>query len=736
MKHTQMIILLLGLILALSLGSALGQEEGDQVAVSGTIAAGVQAVGETARSSKFTEYRDVPRGLFVESIDLRLTKGSRYFNLSAMNVQQADERILAGFGDSGRFRLDIGFDKIPHRFSFFGATPYVENAPGVFTLNDVIRQAAEDLVPTGTDTNIALARSLVSSFLTNAAPIYLGLQRKKASLDFSYTPAVAWSFNASGTYEERSGNRPYGAPLGFSNDIELPEPIRHRTTNVDTNIEYHKKWGSIRAGLAASIFKNDVAAMIWDNPYRITDSTWASAYSAGNGTARGQMALWPSNDALRFYLSGTYKPVRSTRISATASYSLFSQNEALQPFTINTAIPASSPNAAGALSPPRETAMAKANITSLDLTLNSRLTRSVTLTAGFRYYDFADKIEELDIPEGYARLDQVWEDIPVAIEPYSYTRTRLFADLSVRVFDSTTLTAGYTIYGMRRHEGSHETEKNKTDEGVFKATVNSTPLDWLSLRLSYLNSDRDWTLEDTWYAYIPSFNFKRFHENSRKRQAVNALVSLTPVDKLDLQLSYSIGRDDYPHSDYGLKRDDFDMYGVDISYAFAPNQVLYAFYASELYDADQASRQSGATFSENPANDWTANLKDKVDTFGAGQTIELVSKTLRFDLSGSYSKANGTSSLYSPPGGTPGNANNFTKPLDTTTWFTIRSSFNWQMMKNLAVILGYFYEQYDFEDITRNDVAVDYATAGAIYLGAIEPGYKYHVGFLKFVFSF
>jgi hypothetical protein len=178
------------------------------------------------------------------------------------------------------------------------------------------------------------------------------------------------------------------------------------------------------------------------------------------------------------------------------------------------------------------------------------------------------------------------------------------------------------------------------------------------------------------------------------------------------------------------------MYGIDLSYAFAKNQTLYGFYTREIYDADQASRQSGATFSVNPLDDWTANIKDTVDTFGAGQTIELQANKLNFDLSASYSKAAGSSFLFSPAGGSPNVALNFTKPLDTTAWWTIQASFKWQMMKNLLVVLGYWYEQYNLEDIVRNDIAVDYAAAGAIFLGALEPGYKYHVGSVKFIYSF
>ena len=711
------------------------EKKSDPTVVKGGVTAGVQAVGETARSSKFYEYRDVPRGLFAPFLTLDVRKGSRFVRVDAVNIGQADQRLLAGLGDRGTFKLDLGYDQIPHRFSFFGATPYVQPSPGVFTLNDVIRSAAEALVPSGTSTNIAAARDLVSSFLASAAPIGLGLERHAATADLTYTPSVPFSFNAAVSHETRTGTRPFGASLGFSNAIELPEPIRHRTTNLDTSLEYHRRQVTLRAGVAASFFDNDVQTLVWDNPYRVTDSTYASAYVAGNGTARGRTALWPSNDAVRFSLSGTYKPRPGTRLSATVSYGAFNQNQKLLPFTINTAIPASDPNAADALSAPRETAMAKARIGSLDLTLSSRLMKSVYLTAGFRYYDFADRTEALDIPTGYARVDQVWEDVPVAIEPYSFSRARLFGDVSVNLRKDTTLKVGYSVFNVRRHEGAASAEADRSDEGAFRASVDSHPWDWLMVRASFLDSRRRWSLDDTFVAYIPGFNFKRYFEASRDRQAVDVLVGLSPVDSLEIDLTYALGRDKYPESTYGLTRDDFDMYGLDVSYAFSKKQTVYAFFSHEQYDSGQADRQSGEAFSTNPQDDWTADLKDAVDTLGAGQTIGLVAGKLDLDLSGSYARARGTSFLFSPPGGAPDLAANFDAPLDTTTWWTVRSSFRWKVTERLGVVFAYWYEQYGLKDIVRNDVAVDYASAGAIFLGALEPGYKYHVGSVRFVYS-
>jgi len=62
-KTTASLIVCAGLLLAAALTPVRAQDkEADQVVVRGRVTAGAQAVGESVRSSKFTEYRDVPKG--------------------------------------------------------------------------------------------------------------------------------------------------------------------------------------------------------------------------------------------------------------------------------------------------------------------------------------------------------------------------------------------------------------------------------------------------------------------------------------------------------------------------------------------------------------------------------------------------------------------------------------------------------------------------------------------------
>jgi len=702
-------------------------EEKDETKVTGKIVSGAQDIKVDAKSSKFFEYRDVPMGFTFGVFNVSIEKGNRYFNFNLSNLRQKDGRYNLNFGEYGKFDVNFLWDKTPHRFSFDGKTLYVGREEGgvyFYNLSDQVQLSAQSAP------NITETRKLISNFLTGAHEIGLELIRNKGVLDIKFSPSVPLTLRVNAKREIRNGTRPFGASFGFNHVVEVPEPIDYKTTNLDFNAEYSKKWGTILAGFSYSNFENNLQTLVWDNPFRLTDNP-AGSYINGDSSAFGRLALSPSNSANQFYFKGSFKPLKNTRINGSISFGTFNQDEKLLPYTINTVL---TTYYSGALSSPRDSAKAKADITSIDLTLNTRIIKNLYLNAGFNSYDFKNKTEELNLP-GYTRFDQAWEPA-VSVEPYSFKRSKYYGDLTFNFLKSTSLKFGFSSSSIERELG--EEDEGKTEETLYHASIDSNPTDWLLLRLSYLNSSREWSLDDVKKIY-PTFNFKRYHEASRDREGLNLLVSISPLSNLDLSASYMQGKDDYKKSDYGLRNQDFSNYSFDLSYSLKNGSSFYAFYSNEVYKGNQRSRQSGATYSTDPRDDWSAELKDKIDSYGAGINAVVKKDKINLDLSYIYSKADGTSFLESPPGRTAGPdlAVNFTKKIDATTLQSIRAKLLWKIQPRVAMAIGYWYEQYDLEDITRNDLKVDMLLTGmAIYLGALEPSYKYHVGFVKFIYSF
>jgi MtrB/PioB family decaheme-associated outer membrane protein len=696
----------------------------NKIQVTGKVITGAEDVKEDARSSKFYEYRDIPRGFIFKYVELSLMKDSNYFKFEANRIRQSDANYLLSFGKYGKYSVNLEWDKTPHRFSYEGKMLYIESQPGIYTLADQIQYDAQNAA------SITSAQKIISSFLTGAHDVELALYRHGTKANFTYNFSEPLTFNFDISREKREGARPFGASFGFNHAVEVPEPIDYRTTNLDASIQYNKKWGSVRAGVYFSSFENEISSLTWDNYYRATDRTYSAAYINGDGTSTGQLALPPSNSANKFYVNASFKPYSAARISGSFSYGTFSQDEALLPYTVNTAIGIAFPEA---LTPPANSAQAKANVSSLNLTFFTKVIEKVNFDAGVRYYNFDNKTHELELP-GYVRFDQVWEEEPLEVEPYSYTPKKLFANVGVNLIKNTNVKVGYEFSSIARKEG--EEDEGKSDENAVKISLDSALADWLSVRLGYRHAKREWSLEDKKITYGGAFKFRRYHEANRDRDAFDILFDISPIDKLDVSLSYAFGKDKYPKSDYGLKYSDFYTASIDFDYALSEVVSLFAFYSYENYKSEQAARQSGAVYSTNPLDDWSAKLTDIANTFGGGVNTSLKKDRVFLYLYYTYSKVKGDSDLYSPPGGTPDVAANFSKGLDTTTLHSAKVKLLFKHSEHFATTIGYWYEQYDLEDIVREDMMVDVQGAsGGIYLGASEPAYKYHIAFVNFICS-
>ena len=80
-----------------------------------------------------------------------------------------------------------------------------------------------------------------------------------------------------------------------------------------------------------SWFDNLDDTLVWDSPLRLDDSTSAPG--------RGRMALWPSNSAQTVSVGGYTKLARRTQLTGFVSFGVWSNDEPLQPFTINPTLP-------------------------------------------------------------------------------------------------------------------------------------------------------------------------------------------------------------------------------------------------------------------------------------------------------------------------------------------------------------------------------------------------------------
>jgi MtrB/PioB family decaheme-associated outer membrane protein len=139
---------------------------------------------------------------------------------------------------------------------------------------------------------------------------------------------------------------------------------------------------------------------------------------------------------------------------------------------------------------------------------------------------------------------------------------------------------------------------------------------------------------------------RRFNMADRNRNKVRGTINWDATDQLSLQGGLDYNDDDYDHSVYGLKKAKSWALNLDGSYSLSSDFSAHAFYTHEDIKSQSAGISygsnsstafvgqagntivSGGCFStvldknENakidPCNNWSTDMRDKVDTFGIG----------------------------------------------------------------------------------------------------------------------
>lgn len=720
---------------------------------------GAQRLTIDTESSKFEEYREVPDGALLPFFGLSsVTDGGRYA-ITGEDVGQRDARYTID-AERGAFGIDVVYDQIPHQFGNEARTLLQETSRGRFEISDTLQRSFQTsieqqraLSPAGV--NFAFLRGLVAPSFAAANTIDIGLVRKRGLLELSYRPGELWDWgggesagagaafgNAYGVkvsyfQENRTGDRQAGTSFGFGNVVESPEPIDYVTRDVGVSAELPVRNGVLRGGIQYNDFDNKIPGLLFDNPFRATDSTDANAYQSPAsasilGSSRGQVALPPSNKAITATAGFLMKLPASSRLNADVALSRWSQNEALLPYTVNTSI--TSPlNASDPASLPVSSFDGKITTFTGGVTFASRPLPKLGINARYRLYDMDNQSARVQIP-GYVRFDAVWEDIPRITVPYEYSTQR--GDLAV-TYDL----GAVTLEGGVRHDVTDRTfrETEQTTENAVRLAADFRPLKWVAVRTSYERGSRDYDHYDPERAEDASFvvpgpltnlpQLRRYDQAAKNLDRISALVQMTPFDgNLGVTLHLLQSTDDYDDkSDFGLLQSESRSWTVEADYAPADRWSVYAFYSNESYDTFQRGRQSGATPSTNPLDDWTARIQDDVGSIGIGGTYAIAARA-DLKLFSRYQRVEGNNDLDSPPGGTPDVAFDIASFDDTKLW-TSSAEVEYRLTDVWRFSFGGWIETYEARDAQTTGTA-NYMPGG-FFLAPNDADYNGNVLYLR-----
>lgn len=710
---------------------------------------GVYDVDVDTDSAKFNEYRDWDTGFTIPKLQIsgENPETGRYLDFDAKWVGRRDARYTLEYGVSGDWGLMVDYNKIPHRFGNNGRILFAETSPGRWEISDAVQSNLDAAIQGRIDARLpvtyAVLNDLLQPYLTAAALIDLELQRDRthASFDLGKMGRMAWNFDYK--QENRYGNRAYGSAFGFGSVVELPEPIDYTTSDAQISGELTGKKGGLNFGYRYSKFDNEVDSMIWDNPFRLTDATHPSAYQAPNGStnagsALGEADLAPENESSWLFVNGRYK-AGVWNLSGALSYGNMTQDDDLLPYTLNTSIvgenfDGSHFDPTNPANLPRQSADAEVDLLNFTGSAAARFGKNWQVNFKARYYDYDNKTPRLALP-GYVRYHGVWEEIGRITVPFAYTVQNLSGEVGYLFGKDSRLGLSYAVESWDREFR----EIDSSDEDVIKLTYD-TRLGIVDLRAAYEIGDRSisaYHVEAMEHSFIEHGEpnnlpgLRKYDEAAREYDSFYVQAMMMLGESSDLMLSVNQRNDDYDESEFGLTGDEVMQYNVEYSVALPDSGSFFVFFNRTERTVDQRNRQSGATPSTNPLDDWYSTFEEDNDTFGLG--FAKTSGKWAFDLKGTYNKSDGLADFFSPPGGSPNTAVGFDDYEDIEI-LSARVSVGYELTESMSVGFDYWYEDYTLESfITRG--LTNYLP-GALLLNANYGDYTANVLGIRFKMEF
>ena len=650
--------------------------------------------------ARFQRYQDLRDGvLFTDARYARRGANDRWlFNAGADNVGYRDQRYSVDYQQTGKFKISGLWDEIPQFYSVDTKTPYT-TVKIPLLLPDATQKAIQD------------KQATTSAYIPLATQFDLRERRDIGKVSFLATPKPSLDLTASFTTQKHSGQLPWGASFGFSNDVEVALPYDSRTNDFNVGAEWTNTRQMLHVGYAGSWFDNIDDTLVWDSPLALTD--------ASGLPGRGRTALWPSNSAQTVSVSGYSKFAHRTQLTGFVSFGSWTNNEPLQPFTINSALPQ--------LPLLRTTTEGQADVFSTNLNLVSRPTSDWRFSARVRHYGYDNKTPQTTIAQ------YVSYDSSIATSPtngpllYGHDRTNIDTDASYTGFHPIALTVGYS----RNNTGHDFRIYDSTGENVLRLTADAVGTSWLTFRAEYELSDRQGSgLNEALLTQIGEQPAMRHYDlANRTRNRFNGQVDIVPSEVWTISASLGAGQDNYDDSYFGLQESAFRTFTLSSDWQPSAGWHAGTSYSYERYSGDQRSRsaKSGQTPPQetDPLRDWTADSSERVHYFSIYAAPPRFGRNTEARVSYDFSYAEGTY-IYAIPPGSP-----LTPPDQLPNVFNRLQQLHLDVRHRLtnkwAATFSYLFEPFHVYDFAFDPTVVDsIVQPSSLVLGYVYRPYTAH----------
>jgi MtrB/PioB family decaheme-associated outer membrane protein len=680
-------------------------------AADGDFTIGSQWWDQSSSEAKFQEFRQVPRGGFLESFLFRELQGRNTLSIWGANGLRTDQATKATWTNGARWRADASYTEIPHLFSRSARWGWTQTGPGAFTIPDTL-QARNQGIPSSFTTRM-------QDFTRNAPVIGRGFNTDITNVRLRARPARAWQFEAKATNRQRSGLKPYGLDFGFNTVLENPEPIDQRMSDADFTATYQKNGLRAQASAGLSQFRNHISTLSVDNPKVINDDT-------SNGPRVGKLDLYPDNDVVRGSLALAYLMPRRTALAVTFGMAQGKQDDSFLPFTNNSTLPQRLLD-----SLPARSLNAKATSTNGDVRLTSSPLQNLDGTVRVHYAKYDNQTEELNFI-GQSPYEVSWQrfiEMKNHVADFTQMQSGVDADYAV----NSRIRVGGTVEYRIRERTEREVEKDK--ETVLGGRARVRLADGMQLSGKYTRGDRKLDafdlqeyfglqqgttsgLFDTRGQLEPS-QLRRFDVANRVEDNAVASLAYAFSERLDLGGTYNYVKDDYKDTSLGLQDETMHMVSSSATLHVNDQLDLDGGYGYTLSESNQQSRSSPATISTQPESLWTARLKNTdVFVFLGFDWLP----TRRFSMGADYQISRNLATYDLD--------NGLHNALDLPATFYRLSSVTvdarWKWVERTTLIARFGWEEYDVSDWAVQGLPLVFpltGTASTIFLGDNSQNY-------------
>lgn len=637
--------------------------------VTGFAEAGVRLGDHGERNALFRGYRNVGNGVTLQRFDAQAhqTASARFVEVVGGGIGHDDPYLGLQFGRSNDWRVQLGFSEVPHLTSTSARPMWQDIGSGQLTLTP-----APGVAPGGASTNNAANAAAVRALVERSPERELGVRRRSGAARVEMRLAEGWTLSSSYAIERRRGSRAFG---GNEGNGDLVEPVDQRTHDLRAALQYADALTQFNLALAASLFRNAIDTLSWDNPFQ---------HPAGALRILGGRAdLAPDNEAYsaRVEFARALPDLWRGRFTALVELGAQRQNDRLIPPTITSGIGAAFGsgfdgdfdrwNTTAALAQERAHARIDTRLVDLGLSLAplDRLTLRATLRRhethnGTRYTAFNPLTQQYGYIIQDTNASRVYDgsnNVHVRNIPFegAQDNARLAADWRVR--RRALLTAELE---RERWQRAHR-EREQTWEDRIKLGYTDRGFEALTLRLSLEQSRRSGSeyvsnpYREFYTESLPDYTvtrgnlldrlhnleeLRKFDLADRRQQIARLRVNLMPRPDLDLGLSVQARSATYP-AEFGRSGEQTSQgLNLDLGYLPSTSTTLNA-YASlqrarlqQHGAADLGSAFSAGCFSLPPscsnsfgaprsiypeALAWSATSRERSTSFGLGLRHDL-----------------------------------------------------------------------------------------------------------------